>query len=77
MVRYQIHKVGDDVVITRDEASVREAVKLSTKLLFEVAEEILEHVDVVGYPIELEVKSGTLEIPYDEFFRLVDSVKAN
>jgi hypothetical protein len=77
MVKFWICKNGDDVVITRTEAGFDESIKFPYRVFKEVVDEIREYPDVAGYPIELEVASGVLEVPYDDFFQLDLALNSN
>lgn len=77
MVKYQIYRVRDNVVITRTEGQVTESIRFPHSIFVEIVEEIKEFPDVEGYPVELEVSDGVMEVPYDEFFKLAHSLSAN
>jgi hypothetical protein len=77
MEKFWITKNGDDVVITRTSEGVDESIRLPHKIFQEVAEELKSYPDAEGYPIQLEVKTGMLEIPYEDFLRLASALTAN
>jgi hypothetical protein len=77
MVKFWIHRRGSDVVITRTEAGIDESIKFPYHVFKEIVDEIKDYPDVAGYPIALEVSSGALEVPYEEFFKLALALTSN
>jgi hypothetical protein len=77
MDNFWITKNGDDVVITRTSEGLDESIRLPHKIFQEVVEELKSYPDAEGYPIQLEVKTDMLEIPYEDFLRLASALTAN
>jgi hypothetical protein len=77
MEKFWASKTGDYVVITRISEGFDESIRFPYKVFQEIAEELKTYPEAEGYPIQLEVKSGTLEIPYDDFIRLVSALTSN
>jgi hypothetical protein len=77
MVKFWVYRSGSDVVITRTEAGIDESIRFPYRVFKEIVEEVKEYPDVAGYPIELEVSTGAVEVPYEEFFKLASALESN
>jgi hypothetical protein len=77
MEKFWIVRSGDDVVITRTCEGFDESIRFPYKVFQEVVEELKSYSEAEGYPVQLEVGSGVLEIPYGDFLQLASALTAN
>lgn len=77
MVKFWVCRTGSDVVITRTECGMNDSIRFPYKIFKEIVEEVRGYPDAAGYPIELEVADRSVEVPYEEFFKLALALEAN